>query len=138
MNLLLEIITPEKIVYKDDADEVIIPTANGEIAVLPNHIGLVARIVEGELIVKKANSQNSIAITEGFLEVKNNQITILANYAVKAENINVAKAEEAKKQAEHLMEEKTTDRDFRIAEGELRRAMLELKIAYKHKRRLSL
>lgn len=138
MNLLLEIITPEKIVFKDEIDEVICPTVNGEIAILPNHIGLITQVIPGELVIKKNSKYQSIAITEGFLEVSNNHITILANYAINAENINVAKAEEAKKRAEHLMEEKTTDHDFRVAEGELRRAMLELKVGYKHKRRVTL
>jgi len=135
MNLLLEIITPEKIVFKDEIDEAIIPTVNGEIAILPYHIGLVTQVSPGELIIKKNNRRQSIAITEGFLEVSNNHISILANYAIQTDNINVAKAEEAKERAEKLMKEKATDRDFRIAEGELRKAILELKIAYKHRKR---
>lgn len=135
MNLHLEIITPEKIVFKDEIDEVIAPTVNGEIAILPNHIGLITQVVPGELIIKKNNKHQSIAITEGFLEVSNNHVSILANYAINAENINIAKAEEAKIRAEHLMQEKTTDRDFRITEAELRKAMLELKVGYKHRRK---
>ncbi|MEK7534363.1 MAG: ATP synthase F1 subunit epsilon [Patescibacteria group bacterium] len=138
MSLLLEIITPEKIVFRDEIDEAIAPTVNGEITILPHHIGLITQVVPGELIIKKNNKNQSIAVTEGFLEVSDNRISILANYAINAENINVAKAEEAKKRAEHLMQEKTTDRDFRIAEGELRKAILELKIANKHRKRITL
>lgn len=135
MNLLLDIITPEKVVFKDEIDEAIVPTVNGEIAILPHHIGLLTQIVPGELIIKKGNKSQSIAITEGFLQVTNNHISILANYAINAESINVARAEEAKKRAEKLMEEKKSDKDFRIAQAELRKAVLELKVAYKHKRR---
>ncbi len=135
MNLHLEIITPEKIVITDQIDEAIVQTVNGEIAILPQHIGLLTQVVPGELIIKKNNRRQSIAITEGFLEVNNNHISILANYAISAENINVAKAEEAKKRAENLMQEKTSDKDFRIAEAELRKAILELKVAYKHRKR---
>ena len=138
MSLLLEKITPEKIVFRDEIDEAIAPTVNGEITILPHHIGLITQVVPGELIIKKNNKNQSIAVTEGFLEVSDNRISILANYAINAENINVAKAEEAKKRAEHLMQEKTTDRDFRIAEGELRKAILELKIANKHRKRITL
>lgn len=137
MNLVLEIITPEKIVFKDEISEVIVPTVNGEIAVLPNHIGLITQVIPGELIIKKNNKHQSIAITEGFLEVSNNHISILANYAVSADDINVAKAEEAKKRAEHLMQERQSDKDFRISEAELRKAILELKVGYKHKRRVT-
>lgn len=135
MSLLLEIITPEKVVVKEEIDEAIVPTVNGEIAILPHHVGLLTQVVPGELIIKKNNKYQSIAITEGFLEVNNNYISILANYAINAENINVAKAEQAKKRAENLMKEKASDKDFRIAEGELRKAILELKVAYKHRRR---
>lgn len=135
MNLLLEIITPEKIVFKDEIDEAIIPTVNGEIAILPYHIGLVTQVAPGELIIKKNNRRQSIAITEGFLEVNNNHISILANYAIQTDNINVEKAKVAKERAEKLMKEKVSDRDFRIAEGELRKAILELKVAYKHRKR---
>ena len=135
MNLLFEIITPEKTFYKEEVDEVIVPTADGEITILPNHIGLLTQVVSGEIIVKKSNSRYSIAITSGFLEVDKNHLTLLANYAVRAESINIVKAEEAKKRAQKLMEEKTTDKDFRIAEAELRKAILELKVGLKHKGR---
>ena len=136
MNLLLEIITPEKVVYKDEVAEVIAPTAHGEIAILPNHINLLSQINPGELIVKKGSAYLSLAITGGFLEVRNNKISILANYAIKAEDIQVARAADAKKRAEKIMSEKTTDDNFRIAQGELLKAILELRIATKHKRRV--
>ena len=137
MNLLLEIITPEGVVLKDEIDEAIVPTVSGEIAILPNHIGLITQVTYGEMIIKKNNKSLSIAITNGFLEVFKNYITILANYAIKAENISIAKAEEAKKRAKKLMNEKATEKDFRIAEVEFRRALLELKVAYKTRRRVS-
>jgi F-type H+-transporting ATPase subunit epsilon len=136
MNLLLEIITPEKIVYKDEVDEVIVPTVNGEIAILPNHINLLTKINPGELIVKKKSNQQSIAITGGFLEITNNKISILAEYAVKAQDIEVARATEAKKRAEKIMSEKTSENDMKIAEGEMLKALLELKVATKYKRRI--
>lgn len=137
MNLLLEIITPEKIVYKDEVDEVVAPTADGEIAILPQHINLLTRINPGELIIKKGSSNQSIAITGGFLEINNNKISILADYAVKAQDIEIARAQEAKKRAEKIMSEKITDNEQRIAEGELIKAILELKVATKHKRRVN-
>ena len=135
MNLLLEIITPENIVYKDSVDEIIVQTINGQITILPNHIGLLTQTAHGELVIKKGGNDQTIAITDGFLEVADNKVSILANYAIKAENINIAKAEEAKKRAENLMLEKETDKDFRIAEAQLRRAILELKVANKLKRK---
>lgn len=136
MNLLLEIITPEKVIYKDEVSEVIVPTINGEIAILPNHINLLTQVNPGELTVKKGTNQQHLAITGGFLEVQSNKISILANYAVKAQDIEVARAMEAKKRAEKVMAEKSTDNELRIAEAEMIRAILEIKIASKHKRRL--
>ncbi len=136
MNLILEIITPEKIVYKDEVDEVIAPTINGEIAILPNHINLLTQINPGELIVKKGSTSQSLAITGGFLEVNNNKISIVANYAVKAQDIEVAEVQEAKRRAEKIMSEKATDNEMKIAQGELIKAILELKVATRHKRGL--
>ena len=136
MNLLLEIITPEKVVYKDEVQEVIAPTVDGEIAILPNHINLLTQINPGELIVRKGSINHSIAITGGFLEVSNNKVSIVANYAIKAQDIEVARAQEAKKRAEKIMNEKTTDNELRMAQAEMIKAILELKVATKHKRRL--
>ena len=136
MNLTLEIITPEKVVYKDEVDEVVAPTINGEIAILPNHVDLLTQVSPGELIVKKGSNQQYLAITGGFLEVFGNKISILADYAIKAQDIEVARAQEAKRRAEKLMEEKTSDNDLRIAQGEMIKAILELKVATKHKRRV--
>lgn len=134
MNLLLEIITPEKVIYKDDVQEVIVPTVNGEIAILPNHINLLTQVNPGELIIKKGTNQQYLAITGGFLEVSNNKISILAEYAVKAQDIEVARAMEAKKRAEKVMSEKSTDNEQRIAQAEMIKAILELKVATRHKR----
>lgn len=133
MNLHLEIITPTNIVYKDEASQVTIPTINGEITVLPNHVSLLSQIAPGVLIVKKGSQTTEMAITGGFLEILNNNISILADYAIKGEDISAVAAEEAKKRAEKAMQEKGSDRDFALAESEFRRAILELKIATKRK-----
>lgn len=137
MNLLLEIITPETVVYKDEVDEVVAPTVNGEIAILPNHINLLTQINPGELIVKKGTIEQYLAITGGFLEINGNKVSILADYAIKAQDIEIAKVTEAKKRAEKLMEEKISSNDLKVAEAEIIKAILELKVANKHRRRIS-
>ena len=136
MNLLFEIITPEKVIYKDEVDEVVVPTENGEIAILPNHINLLTQVNPGELVIKKRAKQEYLAITGGFLEVQHNKISILAEYAVKAQDIQVARAMEAKKRAEKVMSEKSTDNELRIAQAEMIKAILELRVATRHKKRL--
>ncbi len=137
MNLLLEIITPEKVIYKDEVNEVIVPTVNGEIAVLPNHVSLLTQLNPGELIIKKGIDQQYLAVTGGFLEISSNKISIIAEYAVKAQDIEIANAMEAKRRAEKAMSEKSTDQDLRIAQAEMIKAILELKVATKHKKRLT-
>ena len=135
MKLQLEIVTPIKTVYKEEVDEVVAPTINGQITILPQHVGLLTKIEPGELLIKKNSSLQSIAITGGFIEVANNKVTILADYAVRSEDIEVAKVDEARKRAEMLLKEKLEVRDFAKAEGELRHALLELKVAHRRKSR---
>lgn len=135
MNIHLEVITPEKVIYESEADEIIAPTVNGQIGILPNHIGLLTKIVPGELIIRKGNNQYLLAITGGFLEVNNNNVSILADYAIKAEDVEIARAQEAQKKAEKLMLEKATEKDFKVAQAELVKAVLELRVANKIKKR---
>lgn len=134
MTLFLEIVTPVKIVYKNEVNQLTVPTVNGEITILPNHSPLLTKIAPGEARIKKGNTEELLAITGGFLELNNNKITILADHAVRADDIEVAKAEEAKKRAEKLMQEKLNEKDFAIAESELRKSILELKVARRKRR----
>ena len=134
MNLQLEIITPDKVVLKDSVDEIVVPTKNGEITILPNHTPLLTKMKEGELVIKKSQKVLYFAILGGFLEVQNNNVNILADYAVRAEDIEVAKAKEAEERAKNAMRQKANLRDFAMAEGELRKAILELKVARRHRR----
>lgn len=133
MTLSLEIITQEKVILKDDVDEIIVPTVTGQITILPKHISLLTNIAEGEVIIKKNNKEQSLVVTGGFLEVKGDKVTILADYAVRGEDIEITRAEAAKKRAEKLMEESTSKKDFVQAEAQLRRLLLELKVAQKRK-----
>lgn len=136
MTFFFEIITPEKVVYKDDVDEIIIPTTTGEITILPNHVNLLTQVADGEMIIKKNGKEQYLAVTGGFLEVNNNKVSLLADYAVRSEEIEIAKAEEAHKRAEKLMREKVSDRDFAMAEAQFKRALLELKVASKRRRKI--
>lgn len=135
MNLLLEIITPEKVVYSDEVNEIIVQTVNGEIAILPHHVNLLTQISPGEMIVKKGSNLQHLAVTGGFLEVIDNKVSILAEYAIKAQDIEVEKAMEAKKRAEKVMKEKSTDNEVKVAQAEIMKAILELKVATRHKKR---
>jgi len=133
MKLVLEIITPTKVVLSEEVDEVTLPTVNGEISILPNHIDLLTKIKPGEMIVHRNNKTEAYAITGGFLEINHNHVNILADHAIHADDIEIAKAEQAKERAEKAMKEKGTEQDFRVANAELVKSLLELKVARKHK-----
>src|ERR1035437_8073811 len=133
MKLVLEIITPTKVVLSEEVDEVTLPTVNGEISILPNHIDLLTKINPGEMIVHRNNKTETYAITGGFLEINHNHVNVLANHAIHADDIEIAKAEQAKERAEKAMKEKGSEQDLIMAQTELRRSVLELKVARKHK-----
>lgn len=134
MKLQLNVITPVKTVLSEEVDQITLPTQNGEITILPNHAPLISKINSGEMIIRKNQKPSFFAITGGFIEVSKNNVTILADYAVRAENIEVAKAREAQERAQNSMKQKGSARDFTVAEADLRRALLELHVAKRQKR----
>jgi len=133
---LLEILSPESAVFSDSVDEVSLPTEKGEITILTNHVPLFSKLSEGEVKIKKGDKQTLIAIAGGFLEVEKEKVSVLSDYAVKAENIEIAKALEAKKRAEELLKNRDETTDMLIVEKELQRTILELKMAEKIKRKV--
>lgn len=133
MKLILEIITPVKIVLKEEVDEITIPTINGEISILPGHIDLFTKITPGEMIIRKNNKIEPFAIMGGFLEVANNNVNVLADYAAHVNDIEISKVEEAKHRAEKAMKEKDKELGYEQLQDDIRKATLQLKIAKKHK-----
>jgi F-type H+-transporting ATPase subunit epsilon len=131
--LHVQIITPEKIIYNDDVDMIVIPGSEGDLGILPHHVPLFTQVRPGELKVKKGNVEFYMAITGGFADITGQEVTILADYAVRAEEIEEKRVEEAMKRAEEAMREKKSETDFALAEADLRRALLELKVASRRK-----
>jgi len=134
--LSLEVITPTKVVLTEDADEITVTTVDGQISVLPGHVNLFTKLVPSEMIIRNGGKTEYFAITGGFLEVSKNQVNILADYAVRAQDIEIAKVREAHERAERAMKNKQNEGEFRVAEAELRKALLELKVATKRKTRV--
>lgn len=135
--ITFQIITPEKIVYEDEIDQVTIPTKQGQITVLAHHIPLISIIEPGELIVKKNDEEVPIFISGGFVEVrKGNKTVILADSAERVQEIDETRAEQARERALALKKEKFTD-DIKFSEAAvaLERALARLKIIRKHKSR---
>jgi len=135
MTMNLSVVSPEGTVYQDTVDEISLPTPTGEITILPHHVSLFTRMSSGIVNIKKGTKESIIATIGGFVEVDNGNVTILSDHLVKAENIQAAKAQEAKKRAEDTMKKKESDVDFIMAEKELQRAIMELHVADKIKKK---
>ena len=137
MTVKLDIVTAEQLVYSDDVDIVVAPGIDGELAVLPHHAPLMTMLKPGELLVRKGGEEILMAITGGFLEVRPDRVTILADAAERAEDIDAARAEEAKRRAEERLSGKLSESDMVRAEGALRRSLLRLRVSEKRRRRRS-
>src|SRR5262245_33973760 len=102
----LEIVTPDGVVCLEDVDMDTLPAVEGQIGILPMHVPLMTQMVPGELIVRKGGQDRSLAVGEGFVEITNDHVAILTDLAVAAENVDEAKAEEARRRAEARLHEK--------------------------------
>jgi len=112
-----EIVTPERVVLKEEIQQITVPTKAGEITVLPYHIPLVASLQPGVIHIKKKNGEAEvISISGGFLEVLKDKIVILADTAERAEEIDLARAEEARLRAEELKKTATSADKINFAE----------------------
>ncbi len=132
----LEIVTQEKKLLSAEVVSVSVTTELGEVTILPNHIPLFTKLVTGELryLDPTKNKTHYVAISGGFMDVgPDNKITVLADDALRADDINEALVEKAKQEAETALKNKTSKRDFMIAEASLRKALNELKISRKRK-----
>ncbi|MBP9838381.1 MAG: ATP synthase F1 subunit epsilon [Proteobacteria bacterium] len=133
MKLTVDILTPQSKIFSGEADEVLVPTVNGQLGILPNHVALLTQILPGELEIKTGGKSQFVAIMGGYLEVGNNKVNILGDYAVRAEDIEIAKVEQAKVKAEKMKQEKVSIEDIAGIEADLRRSILELKVAQRRR-----
>ena len=136
MGIRIDIVTAERLVFSQDADIVIVPGIEGEMGILPHHAPIMTMIKPGEVLIRKGTEEYSLAVSGGFLEVKPDHITILADAAERADEIDIARAEAAKKRAEERLAGKTvTEIDSANIEAALRRALARLKVAEKRRQR---
>ena len=135
MPIKLDIVTAEKMVFSEQVDMVIAPGIDGELGILPHHAPLMTILQPGELRVKKGTEEIDLAITGGFLEVRPDHIIVLADAAEKAEEIDAARAEAARKRAQDSLAHITSDTDKAMAEAALRRSVARLAVVEKRKKR---
>jgi len=131
----LDVVTAEKLVYSDEVDIVVAPGAEGEMAILPHHAPLMTMLLPGEVRARKGTQEYSLAVTGGFLEVRPDHVTVLADAAERAEEIDIARAEAARKRAEERLAKHVSGVDLARAEAALHRSMARLKVAEKVRRR---
>src|SRR2546427_11313280 len=93
--LKLEIVPPDAKTYSEDVEMVTLPGSEGEMGILPQHVPLMTQIVPGEIIVRKEGRDYFLAVGEGFVEITGERVAIMTDMAIRAENIDEAKAEEA-------------------------------------------
>ena len=130
-----EIVTAERVIYSDDVDIVIAPGIEGQMAILPSHAPLLTMLQPGELVVRKEGEETAIFVSGGFLEVMQNRVTVLADTAERAEEIDVERAEEAKRRAEERLAGRLPEMDLARAEIALRRALTRIKVAERRRRK---
>jgi F-type H+-transporting ATPase subunit epsilon len=133
--LRLDIVTAEQVVYSEDVDVIVAPGAGGQLGILPHHTPLMTVLQPGELLVKKGGEELSMAVTGGFLEVRPDRVIILADAAERAEDIDIARAEEAKRRAQQRLKEHAPGVDTARAETALRRAITRLGVVERRRKR---
>jgi F-type H+-transporting ATPase subunit epsilon len=135
-SIKLDIVTAERVVYSGDVDEVIAPGIEGQLGILPHHAPLMTMLQAGELVARKGGQDEILAISGGFLEVRPDRVIVLADAAERAEEIDMARAEAARKRAEdRLQDRKAIGLDQATAEAALRRAIARLSVAEKIQQR---
>ena len=135
-SLRLEIITAERIVLTAEAvGSVRVPSSEGVVGILPRHAPLMTTLAPGELVMRKGEEEESFFVTGGFLEVRDNQVAVLADASERAEEIDVERAEEARLRAEEALKEKRDGAELAAAEAAMRRALIRLRLAQRARRR---
>jgi F-type H+-transporting ATPase subunit epsilon len=133
--LKLEIVTPEKMVFSGEVSAVLAWGVEGQLGILPHHAPLMTILQPGDLVIKKGGEEDTLTISGGFLEVRPDKVIVLADACERAEQIDEARAEEAKKRAQETLKEAKTPVDLAAAEAALRRSLARLKAVQKIRRR---
>jgi F-type H+-transporting ATPase subunit epsilon len=135
MPLQLEIVTPERLAYRETVDSVVLPGSEGELGVLPHHAPLIAMLGMGELRVRKDGIEESFAIVGGFLQVRPDKVVVMAETADLASEIDLERAQEARREAERALETGYHEgADLAAARASLQQALLRIRVAERRRR----
>jgi F-type H+-transporting ATPase subunit epsilon len=128
MSLTVSILTPERVVYQSAADFVVFPAVTGEMGILQNHLPVLAQLGLGEVRVENQGKTEVFAVLGGFAEVRNNQISILAETAEMAQEIDAERARQAAERARQVLVAPGPEVDVERVEIELKRALVRLRV----------
>jgi F-type H+-transporting ATPase subunit epsilon len=131
--LTLEVVTPEATVYAEPVEMVTMPALDGQIGVLPHHVPLLTQIVPGEMIVRRDGGETFIAIGEGLALITGDRVAIVTDMAVAAENVDEARAEEARQRAAARLRDKLADEEIASVNAALARSLAQLKVKRRHR-----
>jgi F-type H+-transporting ATPase subunit epsilon len=129
----LEIVTPDARTYSDDVEMVTLPGVEGEMGVYPQHVPLMTQLVPGEITVRKDGRDMYLAVGEGFVEITAERVAILTDMAIRSEQIDEAKAEEAKRQAEARLSDKLSDEEAALCSAALAHSLAQLHVKRRHR-----
>jgi F-type H+-transporting ATPase subunit epsilon len=131
----LEIVTAEKMIFSDDVSAVIAWGLEGQLGILPHHAPLMTILQPGDLMIRKDKEEEYLAISGGFLEVRPDKVVILADACERVDEIDIARAEEARRRAQETMKAGPLGAEAASAVAALRRSLARLKVAEKRRRR---
>ena len=134
-SIKLDIVTAEGVVFAEEVDILVAPGIEGQVGILPHHAPLMTTLQVGELRVRKGGEEFFIAISGGFLEVRPDRVIVLADATERSEEIDIARAEEAKRRAQEQLSHHPPAVDAARVEAALRRSLVRLKVAEKRRKR---
>ena len=127
--IILDVVSAERLVFSGEVEKIVAPCVQGQLGILPHHAPLMTMLDAGELFVTQDGNEICIAVTGGFMEVRPDHVIVLADAAERADEIDIQRAEEAKRRAEERLRTKATAIDLAKAEAALKRSVLRLKAA---------
>ena len=126
--LKLEIVTPEAVTYSEDVDMVTLPGVEGEMGIFPMHVPLMTQIVPGEIAVRKGGHDYFLAVGEGFVQITPDRVAVLTEMAIKATDVDEAKAEEARRRAEERLQQQLSGEELASVSASLAHSLAQLKV----------
>ena len=124
----LEIVTPEAKIFSDDVNMVTLTGTEGEMGILPQHMPLMTQLVAGEIVAQKGREIIFLAVGDGFVQVTGDRVVILTDMAIRADDIDEARAEEARQRAEARLAQKITDEEAARVSAALAHVAIQLKV----------